>query len=407
MATDTVTPQVDPKEEWLAERKTFIGGSEIYKLLNERQYGQGCVRALAYDKMNVAPDYPDQEDNEHLQKLFRRGNIMEPIVAQLYEEETGRKLRRPPMEKGMPKARRHPEYPWAGVHIDRLVLAGHGGVTETGTAEIKSRGEGPYFQLLRSGLFNGDNLQIQHGMFVNGHSWGPFITIGMLADGTLPIKHFDVKRDEPTIDIIKREGDRFANTVWGRMELPDRPFAGDDDRCKVCAWRMECRGEELDKAAAAALKAEKAGKTPLVQIENAALSQALADRSMLKAEIKAREETVDVIEQTIEQELGDVEAALVAGYGKVYNKVQAGRTTAELGKMMEYLRDVAMPADKLIPEFESMLEGKDYGDEEIFLLSQTLIWLRSIQELPATVASKYCKTGNPFKSMRVYPFKTT
>lgn len=407
MATDTVVPQVDPKEEWLAERKTFIGGSEIYKLLNERQYGQGCQRALAYDKLNIQPDYPDQEDNEHLQKLFRRGNIMEPIVAQLYEEETGRKLRRPPMDKGMPKARRHSEFPWAGVHIDRLVLAGHGGVTETGTAEIKSRGEGPYLQLLRSGLFNGDNLQIQHGMFVNGHSWGPFITIGMLADGTLPIKHFDVKRDEPIIDIIKREGDKFAQTVWVKGEIPDRPFAGDDERCKVCAWRMECRGEELDKAAVAAMKAEKAGKTPLLQIENAVLSQALADRGMLKAEIKAREETVDIVEQTIEQELGDVEAALVEGFGKVYNKTQTGRTTAELGKMMEYLRDVTSPAIQAADYLAGMAESDELHTNLPVGWQQIITVLRNVADVPTVVSEKYCKTGNPFKSMRVYPFKTT
>src|SRR5205807_3248765 len=134
-----------------------------------------------------------------------------------------------------------------------IVLTGSGGVERTGTAEIKTRGEGPYLNLLRQNhLYPADILQIQHGMFVNSHSWGPFITMGVF--GGLPLKHFDVERDEGIIDIIKRAGDRFAETVFVKGELPERPFVGDDDRCKTCAFRMECRGEELDRAAALALK---------------------------------------------------------------------------------------------------------------------------------------------------------
>lgn len=302
-----------PLDRWLAERRKFIGGSEIYKLLNEKQYGKGCVRALGYEKTNTEPDYPEQLDDA----LLKRGHILEPVAAAMYEEETGRKLRRPPMdEHGFPKARISKTHPWAGVHADRLVLAGFGGVEETGTAEIKSRGEGPYLRILRDGLFPGDILQIQHGMFVNEHKWGPFITIGLF--GGMPLKHFDVQRDEAAIDIIKREGDKFAETVWVKGELPPHPFASDDQRCKVCPFRMTCRSEELDAAEVAAVRAINSGKKALVQINNPALSRAVFDHDLLRAEIAEREEALELVDTKIKELAGEAGAVQIPGYGKFY-----------------------------------------------------------------------------------------
>lgn len=398
---------IDPKEQWLAERKTFIGGSEIYKLLNEKQYGQGCVRALAYDKLNVPPDYPDQDDDPELQRILERGNILEPVVAEMYASETGRKLRRPNLnEYGLPKPRIHPEFPWAGVHADRIVLAGSGGVEETGTAEIKTRDKGPFLQVLRSGLFPGDVLQIQHGMFVNNHTWGPFVTLGVF--GGLPVKHFDVKRDDGAIEMIKRAGEQFAETVFVKEHIPERPFPADDDRCKVCAWRMECRGEELDKAAAAAFKAEKKGEVALVQIENAELSQALADRDLLKDQLhtisnpeptKARPDPgpLELVETRIKELLGEKQAVWVIGYGKVYHKFQAGRTNVKITELLKYLNDLAWQAHGIAEQLET-----SSGPE---IIGQAMVVLNELAEVPTTVARQYATTGEAFKVLRTYPAK--
>ena len=89
MATTAITPE-EAKQQWLDGRRKFIGGSEAYQLLNEEQYGRGCSRALAYDKLGVEPDFDDTPDSE-LEALFRRGNLLEPVVAQAYKEETDRK----------------------------------------------------------------------------------------------------------------------------------------------------------------------------------------------------------------------------------------------------------------------------------------------------------------------------
>src|SRR5689334_21210458 len=111
MATQEVVPVVDPKQEWLEERRKFIGGSEAFQLLNQAQYGKGCARALAYDKLGIEPDYPEQMDDA----LLQRGTILEPLVAALYEDETGRRLRRPSVNNGFPRPVISKDFPWAGV----------------------------------------------------------------------------------------------------------------------------------------------------------------------------------------------------------------------------------------------------------------------------------------------------
>src|SRR5215469_3880847 len=130
-----------PHDEWLETRRSYLGGSDAFELLNREQYGKGCVRALAYRKLGAEPDYPAFSDED--EALLTRGRMLEPIVAELYEHQTGRKLRRSRMnEHGYSIPYRHLMYPWAGVSTDRFILEGSGGVEETGDLEIKTRAEG-------------------------------------------------------------------------------------------------------------------------------------------------------------------------------------------------------------------------------------------------------------------------
>jgi predicted phage-related endonuclease len=326
-------PLPDPKEAWLAERKKFIGGSEAYQLLNEEQYGKGCARQLAYLKLDAEPDFDDTPDAE-LEALFKRGNVLEPIVAALYKEETGRDIVCPPKDaSGFAKARISKQFPWAGVHVDRVIRAGTADVESTGDLEIKTRAEGPFYRMLRTGPFKGDFLQTQWANFVTGHSWSAFVALGVF--GTIPIRHFDFARDEQIVDIFKREGDTFANLVWGKGELPPHPIPADDMRCKVCVFRQTCRGEAQDSNAVAFLRESKKAKGDLVQIENHDLAQALRDRQMIKGEIKALDNepekesdenpvgALQVVERRIrELQVGPdgkrVEQAFVIGFGKSY-----------------------------------------------------------------------------------------
>lgn len=322
MSTQIIAPTAilpPPDETFREKRRRFLGGSDAYALLNEPQYGKGCATALAYEKLGIEPDYPRQMDDD----LMRRGHLLEPVAATLYKERTGRDVVCAPRgPDGNPVPRISKEFSWAGVHVDRTIRAGTGGVSETGDMEIKSRAEGPFLRVLRVGPFPGDLLQVQWANFVTGHKWGSFAMVGVF--GSLPLEHYDIQRDEETIDIFKRQGAKFADTVWGKGEVPEPTIPATDMRCRVCAYRLSCRGEELDAQAVKSLKVQKSSKADLVQIENPELSALLSERELIRAEVGAldsdKEEApgrLQMVEQKI-IELQGVCKAYVPGFGKSY-----------------------------------------------------------------------------------------
>lgn len=305
--------QLTEEEAYTQQRRSYVGGSEVFELLNEPQYARGCHTALAYRKLGVEPDFEIELDDA----LMKRGNVLEPIAASIYEQMTGRKVRRPPMdEHGHAQTRRHPMYPWAAVATDRLILTGHGGVTEVGDLEIKTRDQGPYVRVLRQGPYKGDLLQPQWSMFVTGHRWASLAILGVF--GTLPMTYIDSLRDEELMTIFQREGEKFSDTVWGKGELPDPVFPASDARCKVCPWRMTCRGQQIDQDELREVRDMARAARELVQISNADLSRTLNDLDLLKAEKKSIEVSIDMASQHALMMLADADAALVRGYGKVY-----------------------------------------------------------------------------------------
>src|SRR6516164_3917318 len=304
----------DPAMDWQRQRRSFIGGSETYELLNVEQYGRGCVRHLAYRKLGQEPDYRSEQSHED---LFARGHLLEPIVATIYESATGRKLRRPPMDdNGRPIPVRSKAYPWAGVNTDRIILAGSGGIEETGDLEIKTRGEGPWWRVKRLGPQAGDILQPQWSNFVTGHKWSSLAELGVF--GALPMVYFDKEADQELFEVFKREGEAFADKVYVHGDLPEPPFPSSDRRCRVCNYRMTCRGQEIDLAESEMAEEARNDRRELVQIDSPALAATLAEVDLLKAEQKALEETIDMAKEEVIRQLDGIESARVKGYGRVY-----------------------------------------------------------------------------------------
>jgi predicted phage-related endonuclease len=298
-------------------RHTFIGGSEAYELLNERQYGKGCVRALGYRKTETPQDIDERAARGvTIKGILQRGHLLEDVIAQLYMRDTGRLLVR------RNRLVRNPEYPGAGVHTDRIILADAMTDRPTGDAELKSHGEGPFLNILRNGLPPGHNLQLQWSLFCTSHTWGAFIILGVF--GELPLTHFDVVRDDDVIEIFKRETDKFWN-VLARGELPPPPFPADDVRCRICPWRLTCRGEHLDPEELARVLAEKNDKTPLATIRNDELDELLMNRALIQGEMEALDNesedepgALQIVNAQIKELMGDTEAGLVNGRWRVY-----------------------------------------------------------------------------------------
>ena len=307
MSASTMTPE-QGRELWLHGRKNFVGGSQAFELLNIPHYGKGCARALGYDKSNTPPDYPLEDLDAN---LAERGTELEEVVAAKYERETGRKLRNPPRdEHGFPKVRRHPSIPGIGVHTDRHILADGKTAKTTGDLEIKTHGSWPYKRFLREGVTSAHLAQIQHSLAVTGHKWG---SLAILCPDLWELKHFDVQRDEELIRIILAEGEKFWNLIE-QNKLPEPLPDPEDQRCKVCSWRLTCRGSAMDEDEYARVMEMKAGKEPLIPIEDPEVAQMIADYDLLNGESKDIDSKLDIIKERINEKLGRYGAFLVHDY---------------------------------------------------------------------------------------------
>lgn len=92
--------------EWLKERKTYIGGSDI-----------GCILGLSPYKtpLDIFLDKTTDRIDESISEAAYWGNIFEDMVAKEYSNRTGLEIEKP---EGVI---RHTEYHFLGANIDRWV----------------------------------------------------------------------------------------------------------------------------------------------------------------------------------------------------------------------------------------------------------------------------------------------
>jgi hypothetical protein len=324
MAAVPVLPSRFDEAPDAEQRHSFIGGSEAFELLSEKQYGRGCARALGYRKLQTPEDAPSESVKQRalsMRAVLKRGQLLENLAAQLYMSETGRSLLR------RSRLVRHPLYPGAGVHTDRLIVSFDD--RGTGDAEIKTHGEGPFLHILRAGLPPAHNLQLQWSLFCTGHQWGAFVIMGIFGGDEktgLPLKHFDVARDPALMNIFAHALVDFWDALHAGDLPPQLPDPA-DIRCKVCPYRLTCRGESLDPAEYRRLMREREGKRPLTEINNEELDQALADRALILSEVEALDHesedpeergALQLVTARIKELLGPTEAAAVNQHWKVY-----------------------------------------------------------------------------------------
>lgn len=112
-----------PREEWLAARKAGLGGSDAAALMGDNHYDDGTPYFVWLDKTSPT----DVEEEGRRTKAMERGQRMEPIVRDKFEEQTGLKTRR----QGLHRSR---EYPTLLASVDALVEDGGGLEAKTATS---------------------------------------------------------------------------------------------------------------------------------------------------------------------------------------------------------------------------------------------------------------------------------
>lgn len=92
------------REEWLEEKRTCIGASEVADILG---YGRGTALGVYLKKVK---GYTNEDS-----RIMRFGRWNEQFVADEYTDETGR----PVEDLGATTIIRHPDIDWIGVTLDR------------------------------------------------------------------------------------------------------------------------------------------------------------------------------------------------------------------------------------------------------------------------------------------------
>lgn len=197
------------REQFLADRKTGIGGTDAAAILGVSPFK---TPLQVYCEKTGILDEPDLGELERIQW----GNRLEPYIAEAYAQKTGRTvfLTDGPM--------RHPEHPQIIANVDRKAVdVGAEPLRPTGILECKNVSE----------WVAGDwepeppihyQLQLQHYLMVTGATWGSFAAL--LGGNRLHI--VDVERRDDLCELLLREELKF----WDRVQRKDPPPVGPLDR---------------------------------------------------------------------------------------------------------------------------------------------------------------------------------
>lgn len=112
------------REDWLAQRRKTIGGSDAAAIVGLSRYSTPYT--IFMDKTGRLPDKPDTE-------AMRLGRDLEDYVAKRWQEATGKKVRR------LQAMLYNPLYPFAHADVDRMVIGEDAGLEckTTSTLDVK------------------------------------------------------------------------------------------------------------------------------------------------------------------------------------------------------------------------------------------------------------------------------
>lgn len=218
MTVITSTVGLD-RTAWLEARRVGIGGSDAAKIvLSAEQYKYADPGALYLDKIGEGP----AEEDESL--AARHGRFCEELVAQLYEEATGNKVRRCNM------ILRSDAHPFMIADIDRKIVGRREGLECKTVGEFAARmketdpetGEAKWVDRFIEGDMETSlsrkpewYCQMQHYMAVTGwEMWHLAVLIGNRR-----FLWYDVPRDQAWIDEMVRQEAEFWKHVERRENI--------------------------------------------------------------------------------------------------------------------------------------------------------------------------------------------
>ena len=208
------------REDWLAQRRKTIGGSDAAAIVGLSRYATPYT--IFMDKTGRLPDKPDTE-------AMRLGRDLEDYVAKRWQEATGKKVRR------LQAMLYNPLYPFAHADVDRMVIGEDAGLEckTTSTLDVKQ--------------FHGVEFpekyyaQCVHYMAVTGAKrW--YLAVLVFGRGFF---EFTLERDQAEIDALMTAESEF----WTENVAKDNPPPPDGSQAATEALQVvyaESRDEERD-----------------------------------------------------------------------------------------------------------------------------------------------------------------
>lgn len=214
-----VSTQGLSQDQWLAVRRGGIGSSDAAAAVGLSPYKSPL--ALWLEKTQRKP----ADDLRHSEAVFW-GSTLEAIIANVYADRTGNKVRR------VNAVLQHPDHAFMLANLDRAVGS-------EGILEVKTAG-GHSAQFWEAGIPEHYQCQVLHQLAVSGKAWGD---VAVLIGGQ-DFRIYRVERNDDQIaDLIEREA-----TFWKMVEEDIQPEAdGSVSSGNALAWLYpRDMGETLD-----------------------------------------------------------------------------------------------------------------------------------------------------------------
>lgn len=183
-------------EEWLQIRSNYIGGSDAGAVVGMNPYKSAY--SLWAEKTGRVPGF---EGN----LTTKVGSYLEDLVAHLFEEETGKKVRR------KNRTMVNDKYPFACANIDRAVVG------EKALLEIKTTTSIPIMRQLKSSEFpDAYYCQVVHYLAVTGLEKAYLAVLVNCRE----LKIYELERDQEEIAALMAAEETFWGYVQSNTEPP-------------------------------------------------------------------------------------------------------------------------------------------------------------------------------------------
>jgi putative phage-type endonuclease len=282
------------RADWLAVRRTGIGGSDAAAAVGLNPYMSPLE--LWLDKTGRGEGLPRPDPADTTSPTYW-GTLLEPIVAAVYTQQTGNKVRK------VNAVLRHRSIPWMLANIDREIV----GVPGVQVLECKTAGEFGA-RLWRDGVPEYVQLQVQHQLAVTGKQAAHVAVL--LCGQALEVHR--IERDDALIGRLIELESQF----WHFVESDTPPPAdGSDSADRALRHLSPGNGGTVDFT------------------DDRNLSSVFADLVAVRAEIEARQLIEARLKQTLQQAMGDATRA-VFETGEVSFKRSRDSSTVDLKRLL-------------------------------------------------------------------------